>query len=373
MSYKHFSSRIGKDFYTKVDATTGVAIISPKNGSVTITKESFVDILNFMNSVEYTICKQSIVSQGRSAVQYQNENTEGELVITSFSVSGAQYPSITFSTVDTKTAAVKNKLEVPMEIIRSVIYDGKKIGIEATRAAIKGVFYVDELPQETSASPNVVYYFEGKYKKLNEAQDAFEDIEGTFEERPNYPATKVEAKTGVIYQLANKDHEYSIGLYTYADRAYTLLDGRVVRTDKLPAVAKAQVNTIYILTKDVTVDGSVTKKAGTAWVINDAKDDYTEETRTIEKVASLPIIITAVDGVYYIINGIVSKYEAANTTFVNIGKLEIVKEALPDISSTIVDPDYVYILRKTVGDKKIGSKWKFDASTKEFVEYTEED
>ena len=51
MSYKHFSSRIGKDFYTKVDAATGVTIISPKNGSVTITKDSFVDILNFMNSV----------------------------------------------------------------------------------------------------------------------------------------------------------------------------------------------------------------------------------------------------------------------------------------------------------------------------------
>ena len=69
MSYKHFSSRIGKDFYTKVDAATGVTIISPKNGSVTITKDSFVDILNFMNSVEYTIAKQRVVSHGRNVIQ----------------------------------------------------------------------------------------------------------------------------------------------------------------------------------------------------------------------------------------------------------------------------------------------------------------
>ena len=371
MSYKHFSSRIGKDFYTKVDATTGVTIISPKNGSVTITKDSFVDILNFMNSVEYTIAKQSVVSHGRNVIQYQNENAEGELVITSFSVSGAQYPSITFATVDTKTAAVKNQLEVPMEIIRSVIYDAAKVGIVATLKPIKGVYYVDELPQETCANPDVVYYFEGKYKKLNEAQDAFEDLVGTFEERPNYPATKVEAKTGVIYQLTNKDHEYAIGLYIYENKAYKLLDGRVVTTDKLPAFAKAQPNTIYVLTKDMTGSDDDTKKKGTAWVINEGKTAYTQETRPIVKVASLPVIITAVDNVYYIINGIVSQYSASTSTFNRIGKLEIVKDALPDISNTIVDPDYVYILRKADGDKPIGSKWKFNTETKEFVAYKE--
>ena len=41
------------------------------------------------------------------------------------------------------------------------------------------------------------------------------------------------------------------------------------------------------------------------------------------------------------------------------------------MSNAIVDPEYGYMLRKAGGSKPVGSKWKFNTETKEFVAYTE--
>ena len=346
-----------------------VTIVEPGAGAVSLTGENAVKMLNFTRSFEYvsTMLLLRENSGRRDAFKQSmvtaNESTK-ELNIIDFKMadifSGLE---LEFLTVDTTNGDIKSKLLVNRDGVKQLLDLMKLGGIVPTVKGIENISWVKSLPDETAVSRNSIYVCGGKNYKLNAAEDAFEEIAAKFVDATILPETKVSADDKTIYVLTRPYDDFSKGMYTYdaAKNEYTISEfTSAVKVAKLDA-EKAKEKTYYVLTKD---DGD--KKAATVWYLEGK--EFKSETRTFTTVDTMPNIKVAIDGTYYNMNGVVQYYKDGKYT--KIGVLEKPVDVLPKLDCLLNDHT-VYVLTEQDGTKGAGTKWIFDMTKKEFVEYKE--
>ena len=359
---------------------SNVKLVIPGNGTVDMTKESFVKLLDYFRSYEFLLAHQSFGDRYYPKVPadlgYFVENEDGDLIIVKIKPDkSGLYGEVTFETLDTDTARVARKLQVSNPLMTTLVAVAKTKGVESERPIYKGIQFVDALPAETSAKRFTVYLNAGKYYTLNADEDAL--VELTVEERTVLPSTSTTAKEGVIYNLTSKqtivDPEevtFKQGLYSYtaSTNTFTLLDLQIKKVNALPDADKASKNFLYLMTVDEKdkETGEVVHAKGTRWTFDGTK--FTEDKREILTVNKLPYVELAVANTNYLVNGVVTKY--AGGKFTKVGDVVKVDE-LPDVTTVLIDAEYIYTLLRDDGARKKGTRWVFDTKKKEFVAYTE--
>ena len=381
MNFKRIYTNDGNNtpIYIKIE-NNKLDIIMPSTGVINFDKDGFIRILNYMRGYDYTLAIQKTNERyyhGNIAkfIGYFVESSDNELIIIEFIATKIKVvPDVRFKKIDTSNGKVISNLYLSSYTFSKILNEAKLAGFTTDAEYIEYIDFVDKLPAETSAKRFTVYMLDGKYYILNTEEDALVEIEGNFYERPNFPAINPDAVENVIYNLTNKQDQppylFEQGLYTYtrSTNVFKLLDLKLYKTDKLPAIDKAKENTLYILTRNETnTDGEIVRAKGTAWVLTN--NEFTQETRAIKTLARLPIKELAVNGVYYIINEFVHKFE--NNGFTKIGKLVKCVDTLPDVSTIKLDKNIVYTLTQDDGERKKGTNWIFDQKNKEFVAYVD--
>ena len=377
MDFVKVSQNGYKDYYFKVNKD-GAKIVVVNEGAVTLTPNAIKKMLNFRRSFDYSlIMKRMRVSNNvtnPTDIEYNVENDD-ELLLVKYLLtqrSSNDFPSIKITRIDLDSGKVTNTIDMPVDVVIALDNELKRNGFEATATAIKDIMFVKELPNETSADPNTIYYFNKKLYVLNNDQDAFAELTGTFKQVNKLPDFESLAKEGVLYNLTNKytdveyGEEYERGIYTYkkSDNSHTLEDLKIVHIKKLPDVEKADSNVIFILTRD---DVENERLKDSAWILND--DEFVEETREIIDVTKLPFAPIAEHNVYYVLNGgYIKQADTKNKKYHNIGQIVQVDE-LPDISTVQLEEGIVYVLTQKFGDKARGTRWVFNHTTKEFEEF----
>ena len=366
-----------KDYYFKVDSN-GAKIIVVNEGAVNLTPEAITKMLNFRNSYDYSLIKKRMLVSNNvtnpTDIEYNVENGN-ELLLVRYHLTQRNMidcPSIKITRINLENGKVTNVIDMPVDVVIAFDNELKRNGYEPTASVIKDILFVKELPNETAADPNLIYYFDKKLYKLNEDQDDFNILTGTFEKVKKLLDFKSLAKENVLYNLTNRytDYEYNEvyerGIYTYRaeDNSHKLEDLKIIRIKRLPETTSAEDNVIYILTRDDTENN---RAKNSAWYLKD--NNWTEETREIIDVTKLPFVPIAENGTFYIINEGYVK-QAVNNSYVNIGQIVQVDE-LPDISTVQLKEGIVYVLTQKYGDKPRGTRWVFNHETKEYEEYTE--
>ena len=147
------------------------------------------------------------------------------------------------------------------------------------------------------------------------------------------------------------------------------MDFKIKKVDKLPAADKAETSLLYYMTADEkNSDGEVIHAKGTAWTFDGTK--FTKETRKIMDVQTLPYVELATDGAKYCVDNTVYEYASKTKKFTKIGVIVKVDE-LPNVSTTTVDEEVIYVLNKDDGARRKSTRWVFDGKNKEFVEYAD--
>ena len=366
-----------KDYYFKVNKD-GAKIVVVNEGAVTLTPEAITKMLNFRRSFDYSlIMKRMQVSNNvtnPTDIEYNVENGD-ELLLVRYMLtqrSAVDFPAIKIIRIDLENGKITNTIDMPVETVIAFDNELKKNGFEPTAPAIKDILFVKELPNETAADPNTIYYYNKKLYVLNTDQDAFAELTGDFKQVNKLPDFESLAKEGVLYNLTNKysdveyGEDYERGIYTYkkSDNSHKLEDLKIVRIKKLPDVDKADSNVIFILTRD---DVENERLKDSAWILKD--EEFVEEKREIIDVTRLPFAPIAEHDVYYVLNGgYVKQADTKNKKYHNIGQIVQVDE-LPDVSTVQLAEGIVYVLTQKFEDKARGSRWVFNHETKEFEEF----
>lgn len=366
----------GRSVYTKVNSS-GAVIVVPNEGSVILSAIDIKKILDYMKSFDYTeqLINRSlkrVVNSTTMSYNVLNENTN-ELILVDFSLStSANNPVIKFRSVNVDSAKVVSDITLPYDVVQVLLYEFRLNGFTSSLADIKQILYVDKLPNETAAKSDTVYYYNKKWYKLNADEDELVEITGPFEQVKKLYEFTTQAKENVLYNLtAPYTNEYGErfekGIYTYTKTGnkHTFTDLKLQYVKRLPAVADAQENVIYILTKD---DMENNKAKDSRWTVDN--DTFKEEKREIVSLPKLPFIRLAVNGTYYILNEEYVKL-AKNDSYETVGKIEVVTE-LPDVTTIALEPGIVYVLNRKQGTRAAGTKWVFDFEEKEFVEFSDE-
>jgi hypothetical protein len=358
-----------------------VNIILPSIGVVNFDKDGFIRMLNYMRGYEYTLAVQNseakYYKESKELIGFFVEGSNNELITIEFGVTKKKVvPDVRFKKYDTTNGKIISDIALNANTFSRIINEAKLAGIDTAVEYIEEIKFVDKLPAETSAKRFTVYFFNNKYYILNANEDELIELEGNFYERPNFPAITPDAKEGVLYNLLNKQDQppwlFEQGIYTYIKNTNTfkLEDLKVYKTDRLPATDKANETLLYVMTRDEKDnDGVVIHAKNTMWKYDTTEEKYVHETRELKNVSKLPIKELAVDGVFYIVNGNVQKFD--KTVFVKIGELVKCKDSLPDVSKIQLDKNIVYTLTKNDGDRVKGSNWIFNMTTKEFNEYVD--
>ena len=369
------------DFYIKVDKNDGVIIVEPGSGSITLNKATVQSMLDFRRSFAYVeairrrqITANSILPVTLEQFSEQTNNGVTYLVVIQYNLAQKlDMPQISFKTINVNTGDVEYKLELPGGVTDQLFREISSAGLKTDTFLFTNIQYVKSLPDETIASSKAVYRIGSKLYKLNDEQDGFVELEGTFVRVRRLYEFTTSMQENVLYDLTvpYKDefgNEFDRGVYTYTKSTNT-----VVKTDKvlylikkLPAISEAKENYIYILTRDDLVNN---KNKNTKWRLNEQKTDYIEDNSNWETLTRLPYSPLAVSGTFYILNDD-RLFKALEGKYDNLGHIVDTKE-LPDVSKTIIDDKTVYVLTEKVGNKAKGSKWIFDTVDKQFVEYTD--
>ena len=358
-----------------------VNIILPSVGVVNFDKDGFIRMLNYMRGYEYTLAVQNseakYYKETKELIGFFVEGSNNELITIEFGVTKKKVvPDVRFKKYDTTNGKIISDITLNANTFSRIISEARLAGIDTSVEFIEEIKFVDKLPAETSAKRFTVYFFNNKYYILNANEDELIELEGNFYERPNFPAITPDAKEGVLYNLLNKQDQppwlFEQGIYTYIKNTniFKLEDLKVYKTDRLPATDKANENLLYVMTRDEKdTDGIIIHAKNTMWKYDTTEEKYVQETRELKNVSKLPIKELAVDGVFYIVNGNVQKFD--KTAFVKIGELVKCKDSLPDVSKIQLDKNIVYTLTKNDGDRVKGSNWIFNMTTKEFNEYVD--
>ena len=371
----HLKDKVdGKEYYISVDETDGAKIILPGVGTIALTADDIQKIVDFRAGFDYndTVIRRSKVRTIQmDTLEYNVLNDEtNELVLVSFLLkTDIDQPDMKFETVKVDNGKIAVSVNLPFTVVDVLLREFAAKGFVSELMPIKDIKYVDKLPNETAADSNLVYVFENEYYKLNKNEDGYDKVTGTFVNVNTLPEFTPQGKENVLYNLTTDfacpvDKEtYSKGVYTFANKKFTLSDLTISSVKALPELDKADANTIYVLTK-----AADDKAKGSKWVVKN--NTWTEETREIVTGATLPIIPLAVQGTYYIVAGKVMQLATQNS-FTKIGTLKTVK-ALPDTTKVVIKEGVVFVLTEASGTKKVGDKFTFDGTKKEFVEYTDD-
>ena len=370
-----------KDYYFKV-STEGAKIVVVNEGAVSLTSEAINKMLNFRRSYDYSlIMKRMRVSNNvtnPTDIEYNVENGN-ELLLVKYLLtqrSAVDFPAIKITRINLDNGKVTNTIDMPVEVVIAFDNELKANGFEPTAAVIKDIQFVKELPNETSADPNTIYYCNKTLYVLNSDQDAFAELTGNFKQVNKLPDFESQAKEGVLYNLTNKysdvenGENYERGIYTYtkANNSHKLEDLKIVRIKKLPEVNKADSNIIFILTRDDTENERL---KDSAWVLKN--ESFVQETRQIIDVDRLPFAPIAEHNVYYVLNGgYIKQADTVNKKYHNIGQIVQVDE-LPDVTKLQLEEGIVYVLTQKFGDKARGTRWVFNHETKEYEEFKDID
>lgn len=356
-----------------------VNIILPSVGVVNFDKNGFIRMLNYMRGYEYTLAVQNseakYYKETKELIGFFVEGSNNELITIEFGVTKKKVvPDVRFKKYDTTNGKIISDITLNANTFSRIISEARLAGIDTSVEFIEEIKFVDKLPAETSAKRFTVYFFNNKYYILNANEDELIELEGNFYERPNFPAITPDAKEGILYNLTNKQDQppwsFDQGIYTYTleTNKFSLEDFKVYKTDRLPATDRANENLLYVMTRDEKdTEGNVVHAKNTVWKYDKTEEKYVQETRELKTVSKLPIKELAVEGVFYIVNEKVHKFEEGK--FNKIGDLVKCRDSLPDISKIQLDKNIVYTLTKDDGDRLKGSRWIFNMTTKEFNEY----
>lgn len=359
-----------------------VKIVKPNEGAVVLTKESFTKLLTYFRGFDFMLARKEIGNnyntRAKLPIGYFVEDEDGNLVVVGIEATKAgQFGDTIFSTIDSSTGKVAKKLSLTNQEMTKLVYLANLAGIKSDAKEYKDIVFVDQLPAETDAKRFTVYAFEGKYYTLNADESALVEI--TFETKKKLPASETLAKEGILYNLHNNQEikdvtppiTFKPGIYTYtaATNSFTLQDLKIKKVDKLPAADKADTSLLYYMIADEKNSaGEVIHAKGTAWTFDGTK--FTNETRKIMDVQTLPYVELAKDGTKYYVDNTVYAYAAATKKFTKIGVIVKVDE-LPNVSTTTVDEEVIYVLNKDDGTRRKSTRWVFDGKNKEFVEYVD--
>lgn len=363
----------GNNLFVKVN-NSGAVIICPDKGTVQLSAEDIVKILNFRRTFDYQLALKNIrIQKGFRPIRlgYNVENTETKKVILVDFIIATEKdaPAVEFKTIDIETSVTEHNVSIDYNDFDKILQAFDAAGYKATSFKIDDILYVRKLPSETFADPAAAYCVDGKWYKLNAAEDGYNEITGTFKKVPRLLEFTSRAEEGVLYNLTttyvskyNERFEPGVYSYTKTGNKHTLEDIEIVNTKRLPKFEDARENVIYVLSKQ---DGD--REKGTAW--KKGTTDFTAFTTPIVSDTSVPFIPLAEDGVYYIAADVLVK-KAGSGKYENIGKVTYVDE-LPDTTVITLKPSIVYVLSENSGSRKKGSRWVFDFTKKEFVAYSE--
>ena len=358
---------------------SGVNIILPGVGKVLLDKDGFVNLLNYLIGYDYTLAIQEkgyYYTKAKAPLGYYSTQ-DGSIVVVNITLAVGKIPDVTFKTISTENGKITSEVVVNSRIFSKIISLAKNAGIVATKTPITAIKFVDALPAETSAKRGTVYSYNKKYFILNANEDALTEITGDILIMDKFPATESPAKENTLYLLTDEQvirgTRYKRGLYLYnkTKNEYAIQDLILNKIDKLPDVAKAKENGLYLLTKNETdKEGNVTRAKGTVWKVSEGK--FVAETRKIVNVGKLEVVDIADADKKYLVNDQLNEYDATKKKFNKIGIVEVVEE-LPDITKIQLTDDIVYTLTENDGNRLKGTNWIFDLKTKEFKEYDKDE
>lgn len=376
---------------TYIKATeSSLQIISPGKGAVELDAAAAKQLLDFRRSFAYS--RRLIARQKRGAsitpdvLEYNVQNSQDggdELEIVTYTLSRTNdTPDVKITRVDIASGEKIGYLDLSWDVFDVVVRELDKAGISTDIMALTDVVEVNKLPNETSARRDVVYRYKGEYYKLNAEEDALDKIEGPFKTVRKLPEFTTQAVEDTLYNLGygyydeDAQQRFEKGVYTYDAESNKgiLEDLNIVRVGRLPKATKAKENQIYVLTAD---DNQNEKAEGTAWKLNDTKDEFEEETRPIINCSTLPFKPLAETDTYYIVSNTMKK--AAEDHYDTVGPIITVDlVGLPDVEKIKLNGSTVYILKQDEvradgSVAKMGTTWIFNVNTKAFEEYKEDD
>lgn len=366
-----------------VDFGSEIKIIVPGVGSVKLTKDSFVKLLNYFRGYDFLLAKQEVgvnsyYPVGNKDIGYFVEDSSGNLIIVAIDVvQTGKFSNVTFKTLDTKTAKVSSELALNHQMVSRIVAEANVAGIASNAKEYAGVQFVDALPAETSAKRFTVYLKDKKYYTLNAAEDALDTIDVI--KKSVLPVAETEAEENVVYTLRrpqdipDSTQTFKPGSYTYtkAKNTFKLEDINIRTVDKLPKVEKADKSIIYLLSKDMKDEHNAVQFGKGKYYATKDNTSYTEDTRKFKTVEYLPYAELAEDGKFYLVDNTVSKFVASDKKFTKIGKLVVLKgdKELPDVKKITLDPNYIYTLIKDDGEHKAYTSYTFDSAAKSFTAY----
>lgn len=369
----------GAEAFLKVDAN-GATVVIPNSGAINIDSTVIQSIVDARKGFDYAELRKKIRLSKKTTgkVSVLNEIEEEALlqVVDLVLNTSTDNPLISVRDISTDTGSVE-KVELNAQLSSTLLNMITNTGYTSDYPTIADILYVDVLPNETAADSKAVYLWKKEYYKLNAAEDGYDKLTGKFEEVADlYPFTTT-AKENVLYNLTARftskwNELFEPGIYTYtaATNKAVLTELTIQTVKKLPELTAAKDKVIYVLNKDDAAVEGATK--GTAWTVDKSGENpaWVKETREIITTSTVPFSPLAVKDTYYIVNtGIVK--QAGTSAYTTIGNLVSVRpeNELPSVEKVVLQKDVMYVLTKTSGEKKAGSKWMFDFDTKEFVEY----
>lgn len=383
-----------KNKYFFIEYSDGsINIVKPNNYAIQITKADFVKLLNFYKSYEYLLSKQKSKDTYYDKA-YDNDDfgfytsTEDEPIELFNVVPGNtnnKYTPVTINEVSVDDGSVSTVATFDIDELTAIIDFAATQGITSDAKSYDGIQFVEKLPSTVSAKKDAVYFCDAKYYKLSDDETTWDEISSP-ELTYKLPVAEPTAQEGVYYNLTRVQEEPLFGLklepaiYTYiaSDNEFKKEDLSLQKVKRLPKAQYAKENVIYELTKDEVVDENTTLEKGTRYAVkseyvgkeeqpeknSDAFDKYTKK---LVNVLRVPLDKIAKDQTYYIYDGYVFYFTTADG-FKRIGKL-LKAHTLPLISKITINPDMIYTLTKSDGDKIVNSKWVYDNDAKEFKEY----
>ena len=208
MSFVSHTGANGVDYY--INAEDGLQIVVPGTGSTKLDAAATKKFVNFFNQFDFI----------KATSDYRRAANGAGKPITTFFETGEgmnkrlsifnmiildRYGKVveaTIKTINVLNGAILNIVSVSANTMGKILEELAKHGVTSTLRKFTDVQYVDTLPDETGLSSKNFYKVNGTVFKLNEAQDAFEEVTEKIVSAKTLPPTELDVKEDVLYFLA---------------------------------------------------------------------------------------------------------------------------------------------------------------------------
>lgn len=391
MSFVSHTGANGVDYY--INAEGGLQVVVPGTGSIKLDDAATKKLVNFFNQFDFI----------KATSDYRRAANGAGKPITTFFESGDgmnkrisifnmmildRYGKVvesTIKTVSVATGSILNIVTVSSNTMTKILEELAKQGVTSKLRQFTDVKYVEALPDETGLSSKNFYKVNGTVFKLNEAQDAFEEVTEKIVSAKTLPPTELDVKEDVLYFLTTANRaDYAKpgpdrGFYEYKAAKKSFMKADYVGLTELSRLPKKdeeiEDNMVYITTQDIAQgkDQDPIKK-GTVYVgksgaLGDPKP------LKIKQVDVLPSLEVAEADHIYEVNGVYRKFaDGKYGEILATGLVELAEK--PDFAKVevTVDPEIIYVLTRDVDAKhKFGTRWVWNATSKEFKAYDPEE